>query len=238
MENRRSQIQNNRPCSIFNPRSSVFLVCRAFCILTSASFLSGCEVAGYVSHTIPRHVDAAYKGLATQSVIVMVWVDPGLKMDYPDLRLDIASSLQDKLIDVESTQKPDLLKGTVFPVRASTVIANQENHPEWDNESVTTTAAKFDGTRLIYLEIKDFSLHAGAPELYRCTLSGDLKVVEMKDGSAKVAFSENEISVVYPKDSPKDGLPIGTDSTNTQGTVDAFTTEVAKRFYPHDEDRD
>jgi hypothetical protein len=219
----------------------------AFCILHSALALSllatnGCDTAGalmgVVAQAIPRHVDAAYKGMAGQTVIVMVWMDRGLKADYPDLQMDIAASLQGKLIDVARDQKPDLLKGTVFPVRAATVIRNQDDHPEWDNESITTTAGKFDGTRLIYLEIKDYSLHAGAPELYRGTLSGDLKVLEMKDGKAKIAFAENDISVLYPKDSPKDGLPIGNDYTNSQGTVDLFTTEVAKRFYPHDEDRD
>ena len=83
-------------------------------LLLSLMLISGCDqvgaVGGLIARTIPRHVDAAYKGLANQTVIVMVWMDPGLKMDYPDLRLDIASSLQDKLIDVESNQKPDLLK--------------------------------------------------------------------------------------------------------------------------------
>jgi len=91
---------------------------------------------------------------------------------------------------------------------------------------------------LIFIELQDFSTHSGAEELYRGSLSGSLKVIEMKDGKATVAYTENNIDVIYPKDSPKDGLPIGTDNTITQGTVDTFTTELAKRFYPHDEDRD
>jgi len=214
----------------------------AFCILTSAFILSGCDqvgpIAGLVARNIPRHIDAAYKGLGHQTVIVMVWLDPGIKADYPDLQMDVAASVQNKLIEVTTTEKPDLLKGTTFPVATSTVIRNQENHPEWSNESITDTAARFDGTRLIYLEIKDFTTHAGSLDLYRGVLKGDLKVVEMKDGSAKIAYTENDISVLYPKDSPNDGLPIGTDSTITQGAVEAFSVEVAKRFYPHDEDRD
>jgi hypothetical protein len=213
----------------------------AFCILTSA-FCVSCDtigaVGGLVARNIPRHIDAAYKGMPNQTVIVMVWMDRGLKADYPDLQQDIASSLQNKLITIASNDKPDTLKGTVFPVMASTVIRNQENHPEWDNESITDTAAQFDGSRLIYLEIKDFSTHSGAPELFLGSLKGDLKVVEMKDGKAKVAYTENDIAVSYPKDTPKDGLPIGTDYSVTQGTVDQFTTDVSKRFYPHDEDRD
>ena len=103
--------------------------------------VSGCDtvgaVGGLVARNIPRHIDAAYKGMADQTVIVMVWMDRGLKADYPDLQQDIASGLQGKLIKIAQEDKPDCLKGTVFPVMASTVIRNQENHPEWDNEAIT-----------------------------------------------------------------------------------------------------
>jgi hypothetical protein len=219
----------------------------AFCILYSAFLIclllnTGCEtvgaVGGLLARNIPRHIDAAYKGLAGQTVIVMVYIDRGLKMDHPGLQLDVASSLQTKLINTAKDDKPDTLKGAVFPVRASTVIRNEEDHPEWTPEDITDVATKFDGTRLIFVELQDFSTHSGAEELYRGSLSGSLKVIEMKDGKAIVAYTENNIDVTYPKDSPKDGLPIGTDNTITQGTVDTFTTELGKRFYPHDEDRD
>jgi hypothetical protein len=225
-----------------------------FCILTSAFLLplASCDqiggIGGVLAQAVPRHVDAAYKGLANQTVIVMVWMDRGMRADHPDLQMDIAAGLQGKLIDIARTDKPDLLKGTEFPVMASTVIHYQEDHPEIEFEPITTTAAKLDGTRLIFLEIKEFSTHAGAPELFHGALKGDLKVVEMtvtgKDKAgkdivnAKVAYHEEDIQVVDNKQDPKDGTPIGTESTVTQKTIAAFTTDVAKRFYPHDEDRD
>ncbi len=192
---------------------------------------------------MPRHIDAAYKGLANQTVIVMVWMDNSMKTDFPDLRLDIAASLQSKLIQIARDNKPDLLKGTEFPVLANTVVQYQDDHTEVDFEPITDTALKFNGTRLIYLEIKEFSTHSGAPELFHGVLKGDLKVIEMSrpgdvSPKARVAFHEEDISVVDNKEDPKDGVPIGTESTVTQKTVDVFTTEVAKRFYPHDEDRD
>ncbi len=231
------QVKSNHRSKLF-VRSALSIVPAAFGLLS----ISGCEqggaVAGLIAQAIPRRIDAAYKGLANQNVIVMVWMDRQMRYDYPDVQLDIAASLQGKLINEAATEKPDCLKGTVFPVLASTVVRNQQDHPEWDNQSITTTAAQFDGTRLIYLEVKDFSTHAGALELYRGTLKADLKVVEMKDGKAKITFVENDIAVNYPKGTPADGLPIGTEYSVAQGTIDAFTTEAAKRFYPHDEDRD
>jgi len=217
----------------------------AFVILPSAFALSlpGCDqvgaVIGIAARNIPKHIDAAYKGLAGKTVIVMVEMDRSMRMDYPDLQLDLAGSLQTKLIDVARDQKPDLMKGTTFPVSPLTVVKEQENHPEWSTtEDITDTAAKFDGDRLIYVYVDEFATHAGAAELFRGTMKGSIKVIEMKDGKAKLAFHEEDISVLYPKDSPNDGLPIGTEAKIAEGTIDAFTTEVAKRFYPHDEDRD
>ena len=96
---------------------------------------------------------------------------------------------------------------------------------------------------MIYLEIKEFSTHSGAPELFHGTMKGDLKVIEMtkengKPATAKIAYREEDIAVVDNKQDPNDGVPIGTEGTVTEKTIDVFTTEVAKRFYPHDEDRD
>jgi hypothetical protein len=217
----------------------------AFILLPCALALSvsGCDqigaLGGLVARNIPRHVDAAYKGLAGKSVIVMVEMDRSMRMDYPDLQLDLAGSLQSKLIAIARDQKPDLMKGTTFPVSPKAVVLEQENHPEWaTTEDITTTAAKFNGDRLIYVYVDEFATHAGAEELFRGTLKGGIKVIEMKDGKAKLAFHEEDISVLYPKDSPNDGLPIGTESKIAEGTIEAFTDEVAKRFYPHDEDRD
>ena len=237
--NRKSTIAIRWPrSSIFHPRSSTLSL--AFIALLLLN--SGCDqigpIGGIIARTIPRHIDAAYKGLANQTVIVMVWMDRGMRNDYPDVQKDIGASLQSKLINIAREDKSGLFKGTEFPVLASTVVRNQEDHPEWDAESIINTASRFDGTRLIYLEVKDFATHAGAQELFRGRLKADLKVLEMKDGKAKIVYTENDLAVDFPKDSPRDGLPIGTESTITQGTIDLFTTEAAKRFYPHDEDRD
>jgi hypothetical protein len=217
-------------------------LCAGLLLNTGCDTIGG--VGGLIAQAIPVQINAAYKGLANQTVIVMVWMDRGMKNDYPDVQLDIAASLQGKLIKIAHDQAPAELKGTEFPVLASTVIRYQDDHPEIDIQPITQTAASFDGTRLIYVEIKDFATHAGAVELFRGRLKGDIKVIEItpspdgKTAKAKIAYSENDIAVDYPKDSPNDGLPVGTETTITQGTIDAFTTSVAKRFYSHLEDRD
>jgi hypothetical protein len=202
--------------------------------------LNGCDtigaIGGVVAYALPHYTDAAYKGLAGQTVVVMIWVDPKIKMDNPDLQISVAAGLQDKLIDVAKTEKPKALQGTTFPIRAGTVVRYQEDHPEIENELLTTTAAKFDASRLIYVEITEFDTRSQAVELYRGSMKGNLRVLEMKDGTAKQAYAESDIEIQYPKDSPKEGLPVGTDYKIGQGTIDAFTNEVAKRFYRHEDD--
>ncbi len=213
--------------------------------------LAGCQypaaALGIIAQAIPKHVDAAYKGLAGQQVVVMVWADPGVRLDNPLLQEDVAAAVQDKLIKIQHEDAPDALKGTTFPVSTAVVVQTQQDHPEWENQSATDVAAQLKGSRLIYVEVSDYATRSDASqELYRGTLTAHLSVVEMKDvpatpdkATAKMAYDGGTIHVTYPKDTPsnKEGTPIGKDSVFGQKTVDAFADELTKRFYLHDEDR-
>ncbi len=211
--------------------------------------LAGCAqfgaAAGLVAQAIPRNVDAAYKGLAGQQVVVMVWADPGVRLDNPLLQEDVAAAVQDKLIKVQAEEHPDALKGATFPVATAVVVQTQQDHPEWENLPATAVAEQLKGSRLIYVEVTDFSTRSDASqELYRGTMSAHLSVVEMTDAgpdkaTAKVAYDGGTIKVVYPKDSAtnKDGTPIGRDSVFAEKTVEKFADDLSKRFYLHEEDR-
>ncbi len=56
--------------------------------------------------------------------------------------------------------------------------------------------------------------------------------------TVKTAFVENDIHVEPKDNTPKEGLPIGTDHQVGQQTVNDFVVEVAKRFHKHDEFQD
>lgn len=215
--------------------------------------LAGCAQAGalggYIAQAIPRHIDAAYKGLAGHRVLVLVWMDRGMRADYPNLRQDVAATLQEQLLLAQRTDDPEALHGATFPFEVAAVEKVLENHPEFESQPIERTAANFKGVdRILYLEVTQFATRPNpSADLFRGTMAGSVKAVEMTaagDNAAadqvtvKVPFVENEIHVQYPKNSPKEGLPIGTDHQVGQGTVDAFVAEVAKRFYKHTEDRD
>jgi hypothetical protein len=222
-----------------NRRRSTWIV--PLSLLVSA-MLAGCNIfagVGVVAgRAFPKHIEAGYKGLKGQTVAVMVWPDRGVRIDNPYLQLDLAAGLQKKLQDIQANDKPDELKDTKFPFRADSLVRDQQDHPEIEAMPVTDIASRYNVSRLIYVEVTDFSTRSDAsPELYRGSIVGNMKVVEIdKNGKAKEAFTKNDIRASYPKDSPKEGLPVGSDYKIYQGTLSAFTTELSHQLYTYEEE--
>jgi hypothetical protein len=197
---------------------------------------SGCEVAGALAGKVlpDQSVAPKYMGMAGQSIGVLVWTDRGVQIDYPSLGLDLANSIEKKLLTA-STQ--DELKKSTFPVQPASIVRYQQDHPNFDTKNVTDLAPKLGLTRLIYVELEDFATRAPASvDLYRGSMTTTLKIVEVKDDQAKIAYEENGINAVYPPKVTQDGTPDGDDVRFYQGTVDAMSTQIVHRLLAHDED--
>ncbi len=203
--------------------------------------MAGCNALGpasaVISRAVPHYSKAQYAGLAHQTAAIMVWVDRGPRTNYPYLQLDVASGSQAKLKQIQADDNPDELKELKFPVRPEAVVSYQQDHPEIEAQSVTDVAAKFSVGRLIYIEVEDFTTRSDV-DLYLGSITGNMKVIEIKDGKAKEAYAENNITVSFPKDSPKEGMPEGSDTKIYKGTLDKFTTEISDRLYTHQVDPD
>lgn len=212
--------------------------------LALLSCVGGCNAFGpigaVVAHAIPRTREAAYKKLAHQTVGVMCWADQGIRADNNYIQIDIAAGVEQKLKAKQATDKPKCLEGATFPIAPTVIAQYQEDHPEIEGLPITETAAKFNLTRLVYIEVTQFATRSAASlQLYRGTLTGNLQVVEIsKTGVAKVAYRENDIKISFPKDTPTDGLPNGNDYKIYTGTIDKFTTEIVHRLAPYEEDPD
>jgi hypothetical protein len=213
--------------------------------------VAGCNVlgpvGGVIGQAVPQMVAAEYAGLAHQRVAIMVWAEPGIRTDFPYLQLDLAAGMQEKLKKLQTDEKPKELEGAEFPVRADTMALYQEDTPQLEAMPITDLALKFNADaksqnvdRLIYVEVSDFSTRSEASlDLYKGNITGSLKVVELKDGKAKVAYtSQDDIKATYPKDSPAEGMPEGSDAKIYQGTLDAFTTELSHRLYTYEKEPD
>src|SRR3954452_19673539 len=174
----------------------------SFCIPTSAFSIS-CNVLGFAAAALPPPtIRPRYTGLVGQTVGVLVWTDRGIRVDWPSLPLDTGNAIQSKL---KKASAHDLDK-TAFPVEPASILRYQQDHPEVDVEGVLELAPQLGVSRLLYVEVDDFSTRAAASlDLYRGSLSGTLKVIEIKDGKAKVAYEEPNIRAIYPPKSPEEG---------------------------------
>jgi hypothetical protein len=213
--------------------------CWLLLALSLAGLSAGCQLLGVMAAKSPDvPVGPKYKGLAGQKVAVMVWADRATSIDWPHLQLDVTRGIHSRLSDAVHVKKPpEEIKGTTF-VAPESVVRFQHDHPEIETESVIDIAPKIDITRLVYVEINEFSTRPEESlQLYRGSMSGNLKVVEVVNGRARIAYQEENIKVVYPEDSPEEGIPGGDDIQMYEKTLDAFSTEVANRFLTHIEPR-
>ena len=206
--------------------------CLILCLITCA--LGGCQVGGALAGKLlpPERIKPKYVGFMGQSVGVMVWTDRGVQIDYPTLNLDLANSVQSKLMTAGSSEE---LKGAVFPVQPASIARYQLDHPSINMKNVAEVAPRLGVTRLIYLEVGDFGTRAPASvELYRGSMTATMKIVEVTAGAGTLAYNENNIKVAFPPHVPEDGTPDGDDIRFYAGTIDAMSTEILNRLVSYE----
>lgn len=222
---------------ITNRKLQIVLIC-IFCL----PCLSGCNILGVGAQLAPPpKIDAQYKGMAGQSVGVMVWADRGVRIDWSPIRLDLANSIQVLLSPKKTKEgKPPKeikeFKGATFPVLPASIVRYQDDHPEIEGEPISDVAPRLTVTRLIYVEIEDFATRApGAIDLYRGGASATLKIIEVDPQSktAKVAYEESGIIAEFPRKAPEEGVAGVGDQKMYVGTVKALAEEIVKRLVPY-----
>jgi hypothetical protein len=147
--------------------------------------------------------------------------------------------LQTKLQQAVQAKTKELV-GVTFPVPPASVVRFQQNHPEIEATPPAEVAAKLGASRVIYVEIENLQTRSDASvELYRGSASATVKVIEVPQGATKgtIGYEEARISAVFPPHAREEGKPDGNDFTYYRGTVDALTTELAKRFVPYEEEQ-
>jgi hypothetical protein len=227
------------------PPSRALVLKSAFALLNLAFLAtSGCNVIGAAAQLLPRpDIKAAYSGLAYQTVGVMVWADRGIRIDFPTLQADVASSLTKKLQDATNLphkkEVPKELEGATY-LNPMAVIRFQEDHPELEGQPSTDLATRLGVTRVIYLEIYAFETRSDLSiDLYKGTVMARLEVLEVhRDASGKktatVAYQNPDLKTTFPPNRPEG---IGGDNVNPTmmyvKTVDTFTDDVARLFAQH-----
>lgn len=215
---------------------------RALFLLSISSFLlictGGCNILGAAAQVIPpATIQPKYTGIAGQQVAVMVWADRGVRTDFPDLSVYLTGMIQNGLKDsIKDNEK--VLGKMQFPYSAESIVRFQTDHPELETEPIVNVAPHMGVvTRLIYIEIEDFSTRSRmATNLVRGEMTATLRVIEVNNGKAKVAFEENNVHAVFPKKSPEEGVVNMDPIVAYRGILGEFTTEVLHRFVPYQKD--
>jgi hypothetical protein len=214
---------------------SILMICLMACLL--APCLSGCAAVGAIANAFPpAAVPPKYTGLKDQSVAVLVWVERGIRIDWPQFQLDCAMGIQNKLVKAKKDKARELTN-TRFPLSAPTVVRFQDEHPDWAADSIEDIAPRLGVSRVIYVEIDGFQTRSDAAvDLYRGNLSGTVRVLEVTGGKARVVHTEEDLRTIWPAKSPEEGVPNRGDFETYRQTLDAFTTDVAHLFVSYTPD--
>jgi hypothetical protein len=202
----------------------------------------GCQLLGIAASKMPAAtVPPAYEGLKGQSVAVWVWVDPGVDLDYPTLSLDVATRLQNDLLsarDQGNRRQKGELAGVTFPIEPASVVKYQKRDPMLNMTPITQLAPRLEVTRLIYVEIMDFTTQGGAAAgLLRGLADVNVSVIEVDPATklAKPGYEEQGISFTFPPGLGEEGSSSLTERTVYLGLVQQVADGAALRFVSHPE---
>jgi hypothetical protein len=201
-------------------------------LLFIAATCSSCGLASIAGKAFEGNTNAMYAGLKGQSVGILVWADRGIMIDWGTIQLDLANSVQNKLV----SSKAGEAKGMSWPYPPASYVKYMRDHPGLESAPISEVAPKFGVSRVIYIEVQNFRTRSQRElELFRGEATMSLKIIEVdSSGGTKVGFTEDNIKAVFPPSVPPDGLPNIGDNKTYIGTVEAMATEIVKRLVTHE----
>ncbi|MGA2499865.1 MAG: hypothetical protein ABSH20_19175 [Tepidisphaeraceae bacterium] len=200
--------------------------------------LSGCDsdtgMADDADKDKPEHT---YTGLKQQKCAVMVWADLRIRAEYGQIQLDLARLIQNQLTEqsVPEADRDDKKKAkpTTEFVDAASVVRFQREHPEVDGAPVVNVAPRLGASRVIYVEIEDFSAQSATSiMILKGNAQATLRVLEVTDHKAKVAFEESGIKGSFPPHAPEGVIPSDKVNARTiyEGTLRDLADRITARF--------
>ena len=201
-----------------------------------AAIGGGCAILGVAANAMPQPPVKPKVLLAGQRVGVMVWSDRGTLIDWPTVQRDLSGAIQSRLIDTRNKKKAKELEAAEFPWPPESFVRWQRDHPDYENQPVTSIAQAVQVDKLIYVELAELSTRSSrAMALYRGTAQASIKVIDVPrtGGTPTVIYQEDNVRVVYPKHSSEEGRPEGSDGAMYAGTINRLADLVSLRFIEH-----
>ncbi len=192
--------------------------------------LAGCNYLAYplyvLSPAMPdKTEEAEYKDLPNKTVAVIIYVDPGILYDYPELREQISS-----VVGYQLTKHVDKVKA----VTAERITHFQDENADWEGMDKTTVGRKLGADYVLDVSVITFStLEPGSTYLHRGYLTAQVALhkCSLPEKDACV-WNGGEIQIKYPQKDTMGDLN-GDDREIRNKTVLAFAELLAKKFYNH-----
>lgn len=206
--------------------------------------LAGCNIVkliGVLGEDPKENVKAQYSGLPGNKLAVVAWVPDDINFEYPYAITDI-TEFSNRAIDRGVNKGADQQGGwgkekqkPVTLVPASQIRKYQESSLGWDQESPSHIGEKLGADLLLWVDLTEFSTRVpDSPDIYRGQMQASLTLYEVHAEVPRKELWRGEVKVVYPE-KVKVGLQDSNDARIRQGTLDAFSSKLAKFFYDHEE---
>ena len=172
----------------------------------------------------PPKIEAAYDGLEKEKVVVLAHVSRGAQFTYPGL-------------------ENDLVKGVIRELRDNVdgiKLVDTNEVRQWKDENteyeLPDVGRAFDATRVLYLEVTEFTLHEHqSSTLFRGTTKIRVQIADMeKDGD--VVF-DTHVEPVFPGSRPIPTSDMSQDKFRAM-FMKFLARQIAHQFFEYRPDED
>lgn len=206
-------------CSFYRPRFLSLALLSAVLVASTTGCLHGILATGIYLWQGGNVVPAQCEALEDQRVVVICRPPSSHEYRHAGAARTIGKRISKKLevnvdgIDVVSPQEVD----------------NWIDEQDWDNFKDLGRAVK--ATRVVYIELDDFSLYKGTT-LYQGDANVKLEVYDMTD-RGNLMWERNVGQILFPRNS---GIPAADKSIQVfqDQFVEVVSDQVASFFYEHD----
>lgn len=197
------------------------------------ALLSGCGAAGFVATVAadvapPLDVKAEYKGLANQSVAVLVDADLSVLYQQPLAQYELCAAVAEKI----AAGVPG-----VKVIDARQIVDFQHRNIYWNTLTYSELAAKLEVKRLVIVDVQEYRLHEpGDVNIWRGVINAHIGVAEADGPKPNDKVYSTTILAAYPPNR-QEGVVNAEQQTIRLGAIDLFSRNAAYKFYDHKEER-
>jgi len=189
----------------------------------------GCAAAGFVAEAVARgpkqvNIKAAYTGLESRRVAVLVTVTEATLFEYPEAPVKVGRAVSARI----AANVPG--SHLVTPVQ---IAAFQKANPHWDSVPGSALIERLGVDRLVMIDLSEYSTHEpGNAHVFRGVVVGNVDVLEGDGLDPNNAVFSHYVAIRFPE-----GMAVSVVAEDAPtielGMLDQFSRAVSGRFHDH-----